>query len=146
MIRAKLRKGLREGTMSPGSLADDEKLKLRGQNHCAYCGGEAPRTADHMIPVTRLCESDCRWSDGGENLVRCCRRCNSSKGGRDLLEWWGERPLPLLVLRRYLKLAARVAKDCGQWELPAEATRRPVRMELLPVEFPPPGELTLEAG
>jgi 5-methylcytosine-specific restriction endonuclease McrA len=43
---------------------------------CAYCGQDAD-TVDHVISIVR----------GGDplsldNLVACCRRCNSSKGSR----------------------------------------------------------------
>lgn len=37
-IRAKLYKGLMNGTMKIGSLYDDTKLKLTSQSGCVYCG------------------------------------------------------------------------------------------------------------
>ena len=45
--------------------------------------------------------------DDAENLVYACRICNSSKGKKDLIEWMEDRRrvLPLMVIRRYLKLA-----------------------------------------
>jgi len=43
---------------------------------CYYCGGDAQQ-ADHVIPISK----------GGdpmalENMVACCKRCNSAKGNR----------------------------------------------------------------
>lgn len=47
---------------------------------CAYCGAEAD-TIDHVMPLVR----------GGTNyegnLVPACRRCNSSKSGKTIIEW-----------------------------------------------------------
>ena len=56
---------------------------------------------DHLIPRHR------GGAESGDNLVWACRSCNSSKGGRDLLEWHASRNgfPPLAVMRRYLKLA-----------------------------------------
>ena len=57
--------------------------------------------ADHLIPRYR------GGPESGDNLVWACRSCNSSKGSKDLLEWFADKrdfpPLPLM--RRYLKLA-----------------------------------------
>lgn len=54
---------------------------------CAYCAGAAT-TLDHVVPLVR----------GGTNyegnLVPCCRRCNSSKAGRTIVEWRSGRRLP----------------------------------------------------
>ena len=73
-IRARLYKGLCNGTMNVRDYFDDEKLKLSLPRGCAYCGGTARLSVDHIIP------QDKEGSHGGENLVQCCRRCNSSKG------------------------------------------------------------------
>jgi 5-methylcytosine-specific restriction endonuclease McrA len=54
------------------------------ENACAYCGGSVDGF-DHIIPV----------SAGGRsvigNLVPACKRCNSSKGDRPLLNWAADR-------------------------------------------------------
>jgi len=54
-------------------------ILARDNYQCQYCGMVPPRndlTLDHVVPR----------SQGGqhtwENLVACCRRCNSRKGGR----------------------------------------------------------------
>lgn len=49
---------------------------------CAYCGDPNPRTIDHVdpeLPRGGLEEQD--------NLVRCCRQCNSEKGNRTPDAW-----------------------------------------------------------
>ncbi len=38
MIRAKLFKGLMEGSMNIRTIFDDEKIKLLSGNMCSYCG------------------------------------------------------------------------------------------------------------
>jgi 5-methylcytosine-specific restriction endonuclease McrA len=53
---------------------------LRQQRSCTYCP-QLASTVDHMVPLVR----------GGTNyegnLVPACRRCNSSKAARLLVEW-----------------------------------------------------------
>ncbi len=46
-----------------------------GGYQCAYCGAPAS-TVDHVLPLARGGTSDV------DNLVPCCSRCNSSRGGR----------------------------------------------------------------
>lgn len=41
---------------------------------CHYCGADGDLTIDHKVPMSR------GGSDDGDNLVACCRSCNSSKG------------------------------------------------------------------
>lgn len=56
----------------------------RQRRRCAYCSSPAD-TVDHVIPLSR----------GGDNregnLAPSCRRCNSSKGSRLLVEWRARR-------------------------------------------------------
>lgn len=52
-------------------------------NHCIYCGIEDKLTTEHILPRIRGGE-DCI-----DNVVRVCRRCNSSKGDKRLYEWRG---------------------------------------------------------
>jgi hypothetical protein len=60
---------------------DKLRHKWKQQNKpCAYCGARAD-TIDHVMPLVR----------GGTNyegnLVPACRRCNSSKSGKTIIEW-----------------------------------------------------------
>jgi len=41
------------------------------------------------------------------NIVKACKKCNSSKGDKDLIEWWGvarRYELPRIVMGKYLKM------------------------------------------
>ena len=126
---------------------DDEKLKLRLPRGCWYCGREDALSADHVIPRSR------GGRDGGENLVYACRRCNSSKGGADLLVWMaakGRFP-PLYLLRRYLKMAMGHCRDHDLMDVPlAEAGPLagdlPFSLAHLPQKYPPAKDLCRWVG
>ncbi len=47
---------------------------------CAYCLQPAT-TFDHLIPISKYGGSDF------ENIVPACRKCNSSKGNKNVFEW-----------------------------------------------------------
>ncbi|MBK6314436.1 MAG: HNH endonuclease [Blastocatellia bacterium] len=56
-----------------------KSILLRDHNMCQYCGRvSSPHdlTLDHVVPRSR------GGSSGWENLVACCRPCNSRKGDR----------------------------------------------------------------
>jgi len=60
------------------------RIYARDGHKCHYCGDQKNLTLDHKIPQSK---------GGGhedENLVTCCKRCNSSKGAKtydEFLEW-----------------------------------------------------------
>lgn len=99
IIRSRLYSGLTKGTMSMRSIFDDERLKMILPQICAYCGLGNQLSLDHLIPRRA------GGIDDPANLVWACRRCNSAKGGRDMLRWLlGDGRFPsIFVLRRYLK-------------------------------------------
>ena len=142
MIRAKLFKGLRDGSMSMRSLYDDERFKMTGQQACFYCGAASNLTMDHVIPRIR------GGRDDGGNLVWACKSCNSSKGCKDMLAWMqgrGEFP-PLMLLRRHLKLVSHYCEEHQLWlTTVAEAKRLdlPFDLDFIPLSFPPLDELKL---
>ena len=143
MIKAKLQRGLIDGTMRMRSLYYDERIKMTAPQACYYCGNSHRLCADHLIPRMR------GGPDASDNLILACRRCNSSKGGRDLLEWMTARNCfpPLLLLRRYIKIVARYCEEHGRLDsaldrLDDEAPM-PFDVRLLPTRFPPLNELTL---
>ena len=110
VIRARLRHRSIDGTMKMRSLYDDERIEMTAPQACYYCGSAKNLCADHLIPGIR------GGPDASDNLIWACRRCNSSKGGRDLLEWMTLKnrfPL-LLLLRRYMKIVARYCKEHGR--------------------------------
>ncbi len=94
------------------------KWKRQGRT-CAYCP-RAADTIDHAVPLVR----------GGTNyegnLVPACRKCNSSKGGRTIIEWRTGKRLPRMTKapewkrsRKPIKaikgeqLAFNVCPECG---------------------------------
>jgi len=55
-----------------------KNIFFRDKNRCQYCGGRFSTTElnlDHVVPLSRGGKS--AW----ENVVCCCVRCNSRKGG-----------------------------------------------------------------
>ena len=82
MIRAKLFKGLCDGTMNVGSLIEEDRLKMSLPKACAYCGETERLTLDHLMPKTL------GGPETGDNIVWACRGCNSGKQGKDLLRWY----------------------------------------------------------
>lgn len=142
IVRNKTYHGLLRGKLQVGSLYRDEREKLFSAGVCVYCGAADASTLDHLIPRLRGGE------DAADNLVAACRSCNSSKGGRDVLEWAtarGELPT-LVVLRRYLKLAIRYCVRRGVMgvqltEVPGLDPPLPFALALVPHELPQPAKL-----
>jgi len=140
MIRSRLYKGLSNQTMSIGPLADDERLKMVLPQACCYCGSRDYLSADHLIPTKR------GGANTGDNLVWACRSCNSSKCARDALEWLMEKNQfpPILLLRRYLKLAVEITRERNLMGTPlAEVPELPFSLSAIPKAFPPPSQLRL---
>lgn len=68
---------------------------------CAYCGNVEDLSNDHIVP-----KRECHYAEI-HNIVKACKKCNSSKGDKDLFEWWGlERryEIPRIVMGKYLKM------------------------------------------
>ncbi len=137
MIRARLLKGLREGTMKISSLFAD--VRDMPNDRCVYCGTVPPPKlhGDHLIPRSR------GGPESGDNLVWACRSCNSSKCARDMLDWYASRGQfpPLLLLRRYLKLA--IAEAETRQLMGARLEDKPpvtFSVEHIPINYPQPSE------
>jgi hypothetical protein len=142
MIRAKLLKGLKYGTMNIRSIFDDEKIKLQTGQICNYCGSTKKLALDHIFP------QKFGGKDNAENLILACKTCNSSKGKKDLMEWMNYRNeyLPLMIIRRYLKL---VFDYCDKNNLLDKDINElaymelPFKVQYLPTKFPKPNILIL---
>lgn len=140
-VRSRLFRDLKEGKSEIQSLFSDEKDKLKNPR-CAYCGSLENLSLDHLVP---------RFDGGSDcpnNLVIACRHCNSAKGKTDLLEWYLKRNdfPPILVLRRYLKLAHSYLKEADALGLPVEKLTEfcsTFKLDLLPHSFPQPQNLLL---
>lgn len=119
-----------------------EKVKLRPGQICNYCGSPDNLSLDHIFPKKH------GGGEQGDNLVYACRECNSSKGKKDLMEWMAYRGtfLPLMIIRRYLKLtfAQCLSQDLLNLKVSALADMElAFKIALLPTSFPKPGELVL---
>lgn len=142
IIRSRLFAGLMSGKMSLGSMLDDERIKIEYSDVCAYCGDTASLSIDHIIPKIA------NGTNSADNLVRACKSCNSSKGGRDLMVWHSKRgEFPsILILRRYLKL---VYCYCSEHNLldttinEAITMSLPFDVRLIPIDYPSPDKLVL---
>ena len=142
MIRAKLFKGLTDGNMNMRTIFDDEKIKLKTGQICNYCGSAEKLTLDHIFP------QKFGGQDTAENLIFACRSCNSSKGKKDLMEWMIFRGqfLPLMIIRRYLKLTFNYCIENNLIDRKTEELKElklPFKIDFLPTSFPNPNELTL---
>jgi hypothetical protein len=142
MIRAKLFKGLIEGTMNIRTLFDDEKVKLLSGTKCSYCGSTENLALDHIF-AKKL-----GGKDAGDNLIYACRSCNSSKGKKDMMEWMSDQNSfpPLMILRRYLKLVVSYCIENNLMECQVNEVqnqRHPFNIKYIPVSFPKPSELVL---
>jgi hypothetical protein len=141
-IRAKLFKGLKDGTMNMRSLFDDEKIKLSQGLNCNYCGSTQKLSLDHVFPQKY------GGTDTGDNLIYACKICNSSKGKKDLMQWYIDKDEfpPLMIIRRYLKL---IYKYCLDNDLLNEEIEKlmnkdlPFNISLVPTKFPKPDTLIL---
>jgi len=103
------------------SVRDYEKALEKGRV-CAYCDATTGLSTDHIIPVSRA-GVDPRIAellDTSDNCVCACKKCNSSKGDKDIFEWYGPDrmgDIPKLVLSKFLKLAYRLHETQGTLDL-----------------------------
>ena len=142
MIRARLFKGLKEGTMNMRTIFDDEKIKLQTGQICNYCGANENLTLDHIFPQKY------GGQDNAENLIFACKFCNSSKGKKDLMEWMNIRGdfLPLMIIRRYLKLTFYYCSEKGLLDKKIgdlKDMELPFKIDFIPTDFPNPAKLIL---
>ncbi|HAL82373.1 MAG TPA: hypothetical protein DCO83_09155 [Mucilaginibacter sp.] len=143
MVRARLYKGLLTGTMNIRTLFDDEKIKLSIGTKCNYCNSTEQLALDHIL-AQKL-----GGKDVGDNLIYACKICNSSKGKKDLMEWMsfrGEEFLPLMVIRRYLKLVINYCVDNDLMDLKLSDNvldNVPFKLILIPINYPSPHKLRL---
>ncbi len=83
-------KKLRAGELHMSEIIrEDLLMAVQGWRKCVYCGASGSLSKDHLIPTSK------GGKDIIENIVPSCRGCNSSKGGRDVLEWYHSRKIPI---------------------------------------------------
>ncbi len=74
---APTQKGGVRGKFKP-SKAKRNRVYRRDGHACVYCGATEDLSLDHVVPRSK------GGSDGEDNLVTCCRSCNSKKGAKRL--------------------------------------------------------------
>lgn len=124
------------------TIFDDEKIKLQTWQICNYCGSDEKLALDHIF-LQKF-----GGKDNAENLIFACRTCNSSKGKKDLMEWMNTKGefLPLMIIRRYLKLTF---SYCYKYELldkkieEVEGMELPFKIKFIPTKYPKPNELKM---
>jgi len=115
-------KMLKSGEMKWSSSIRDYQKSLERGNVCVYCGSKDNITMDHIIPISRAGVDPrvIELLDSDDNCVPACRKCNSSKGDRDVFEWYGiDRcdEIPKLVLSKFLKLTYKLHETQGTLDL-----------------------------
>jgi len=106
-----LEKGFDVALRSLESESRKTVLRLAGLGRCVSCGLTVGiGSGDHIIPLSR------GGPQSAENFMPLCKRCNSSKGNKDLLEWWigNGRHIKDLnhdALTIYLRLRYRMANE-----------------------------------
>lgn len=97
-------KKLKKGEIKWADFDGEIRMQMRSQNLCVYCGDKATAW-DHVVP------RKLNGPEGPHNTVKVCKHCNSSKGDKDLVDWWindlgrDESTLPRIPLGIYLKLS-----------------------------------------
>ncbi len=106
---------LKRGEMQWSDVSREDRLMVeRGKGRCTYCESPGDLSWDHLIPVSK----------GGPNIISnqvvACRSCNSSKGNKDIFEWYSRRheEIPGLVKGKYLKLVFDFHEALGTLDLP----------------------------
>lgn len=125
-----------EGTLARGENRR-VSLRLAALGECLGCQTPmAPgSTGDHLVPKAE------GGPDGAQNYLPLCRSCNSSKGKRDLLEWWvaaGKAPVTLTpdALCAYTRLRFKQCEAAGTLDDPARPALVAV-VEGLAQDLPP---------
>lgn len=104
------------GKQRISDLYNQNKIKLKAGDYCFYCGAEISKenlTADHVFPRIKGGTNDM------DNIIFVCKSCNSSKGKKDLLEWFmlnrEQFPSPF-ILGHYLRQIYLYAIEHGLME------------------------------
>ena len=74
-------KELCAGTIHWSSSVREWLKEMEHPGECICCGEKKNLTTEHILP------RNCGGEDVTDNVVRICKSCNSSKGGKRLYEW-----------------------------------------------------------
>ncbi len=115
-------KKLVSGEMQWSSTIRDYQREWEKGKICVYCGVKKNPTIEHIIPASRA-GVDPRVKgllESVDNCVWACKNCNSSKGDRDIFEWYGKKridKIPNLVISKFLKLSYKLHETQGTLDL-----------------------------
>ena len=115
-------KKLESGEMTWSSSIRDYEKEMDKGRVCVYCGAKTGLSTDHIVPISRAGVDPriAKLLDSSDNCICACRKCNSSKGDRDVFEWYGlDRidDIPKLVLSKFLKLSFTLHETQGTLDL-----------------------------
>jgi len=115
-------KKLASGEMQWSSSVRDYQKELDKGRICVYCGATTNLSTDHIVPISRggVDPRISRLVDSSDNCVCACKKCNTSKGDRDVFEWYGPQrtdEIPKLVLSKFLKLSYTLHETQGTLDL-----------------------------
>lgn len=113
------------------SIEDWKTVLTEFDYECAYCGSKDGLEQDHAIP----------FADGGQyvigNIVPACRRCNASKGDKEVFSWYEAQEFfdseRCKHLRKYLRKSKVSRLDKNREEKIREEENTPLN--------PPAGEI-----
>jgi hypothetical protein len=87
-------------------LQENVEIEL---NKCAYCG-----SSENSLIACIVAKKMCPFAEA-HNIISACKKCSSSKGSKDLIEWWGIAridELPRPIMEKYLKMLY-MCHDCS---------------------------------
>jgi 5-methylcytosine-specific restriction endonuclease McrA len=98
-------RALARGALSTLTYEQIVSVLAAHQGVCTYCGTEEDKlTIDHVISLAR------GGSNEVDNIVGCCRSCNSSKHDGDVLDWLERRGLDVDAAFRRMDAARALRK------------------------------------
>lgn len=124
LVRSKF-EDMKHGKMSPSGVIRENKMLIQKEGqYCAYCGSTSDLQWEHIVPLSR------GGPDTIDNLVRACRNCNISKGGKTPSELYENRwhQIPRIVRGKYVKVLMAEHEKQGTLDL---------------IEFPPGQALSM---
>jgi hypothetical protein len=94
-------KQLQSGEIQWSSSVREWLKEHEKPDECIYCGSKENLTTEHILPKAR------GGPDVPDNVIRVCKKCNSSKGDKRLYEWKGLKnkdSISRIAEGKYLKL------------------------------------------
>lgn len=142
MVRSKAYKAYREGRWKIHDLLVNNVAKIISDNVCWYCGSvfenKEELTIDHVFPRSK------GGDNSMDNIIMVCKQCNSSKGDKDLLEWYISKRKtfpPIDILQHYLKQIFHYSEENKLLSLQIDEIAKmtlPFKYEFIPLDYPQP--------